>query len=240
MDDFTPITAAIVLAGGLGTRLRSVVSDVPKPMSPINWRPFLEYQLDYWIAQGIREFVLSVGYRNEIIRGHFGECYRGAEIRYAVEDEPMGTGGGLLLAASKLAAHQSFLVLNGDTFFEVQLESLKKFHFQHHAMWTFSLFRTDDTTRYMGLGIAENGEVASIRARVCEGVNVLANGGVYLVDRRALAACGVPAGQRASLEDDILVELLGKKGGLFGCECKGRFIDIGVPTDYFRAAEILN
>lgn len=239
LDDSTPITAAVVLAGGLGTRLRSVVSDVPKPMAPINGKPFLEYQLDYWIAQGVNHFVLSVGYLSEIIHGHFGESYQGVKIQYAIESEPMGTGGGLLLAASKLEAHRSFLVLNGDTFFEVQLEKLKNFHRQHHSMWTFSLFRTDETTRYMGMKISESGEVNSLRAGQKETTNVLANGGVYLVDRRALEVCEKSVGQKASLENDILVDLLEKKAGLFGYECNGRFIDIGVPEDYFRAAELL-
>lgn len=240
LDDSTPITAAVVLAGGLGTRLRSVVSDVPKPMAPINGKPFLEYQLDYWIAQGVNHFVLSVGYRNEVIYGHFAESYRGVKIQYAIESEPMGTGGGLLLAASKLEAHKSFLVLNGDTFFEVQLEKLRGFHRQHHSMWTFSLFRTNETKRYMGMNISERGEVVSLQAGQDKSTNVLANGGVYLVDQRVLEICEKSAGQKASLEDDILLDLLGKKVGLYGYECDGRFIDIGVPTDYFRAAEILN
>ena len=90
-------TTAIVLAGGLGTRLKSVVSELPKPMAPIQGRPFLEYLLDYWIAQGICHFILSVGYRHEVITAHFGIHYRGAQIDYAIEATPLGTGGGCCL-----------------------------------------------------------------------------------------------------------------------------------------------
>jgi hypothetical protein len=95
-----PITSAIVLAGGLGTRLRSAVPDLPKPMAPIAGRPFLAHQLDQWIAHGIRDFVLAVGYRHEAISDYFGAHYRGASIRYSVEATPLGTGGALLCTAA--------------------------------------------------------------------------------------------------------------------------------------------
>ena len=116
------VNSAIILAGGLGTRLRGVVQDLPKAMAPIKDRPFLEYQLDYWIGQGIRHFILSVGYRREVIMKHFGDKYRDVSIEYAVEETPMGTGGGLLLAVEKMKKRAPFLLLNGDTFFEVSLK----------------------------------------------------------------------------------------------------------------------
>src|SRR5205085_7892557 len=103
----------VVLAGGLGTRLRSAVPDVPKPMAPIAGRPFLEYQLDYWIGKGIDRFVLSVGYRHELIIDHFKARYRGAHIAYAIESSPLGTGGGLLRAVNEARLDSPFLVLNG-------------------------------------------------------------------------------------------------------------------------------
>ena len=104
------MTTAVILAGGLGTRLRSAVPDLPKPMAPVAGRPFLEHLLDYWIAQGINRFVLSVGYRHESIVDHFGVAYKSAELLYAIEETPLGTGGALLLAAGKVAAGESFLV----------------------------------------------------------------------------------------------------------------------------------
>src|SRR5215471_11172514 len=102
------MTLAVILAGGLGTRLRGTVPDVPKPMAPIRGRPFLEYQLDYWIGKGINRFVLSVGYRHEVIIDHFGASYRGAELSYAIEHTPLGTGGALLLAVEESAITTPF------------------------------------------------------------------------------------------------------------------------------------
>src|SRR5690349_1824955 len=142
--------SAVILAGGLGTRLRSAVPDLPKPMAPINGRPFLEYQLDYWIAQGIKRFVLSVGYRHEAITKHFGFRYKGVELEYAVEERPLGTGGGFLLAAEKVGRREPFLLLNGDTYFGVNLNILNACALEHDADWCMSLFRTSAKGRYMG------------------------------------------------------------------------------------------
>ena len=118
------MTSAIILAGGLGTRLRGVVPDLPKPMAPIGGRPFLEYQLDYWINQGVSQFVLSVGYLHGAIVDHFGDRYKGAKLDYVIEKTPLGTGGGFLLAAEKLGKNDPFLLLNGDTYFAVDLKKL--------------------------------------------------------------------------------------------------------------------
>jgi D-glycero-alpha-D-manno-heptose 1-phosphate guanylyltransferase len=104
------VTTAIILAGGFGTRLKKVVQDLPKPMALIRGRPFLEYQMDFWISQGVTKFILSVGYLNHIIIDHFGDNYHTVSIDYFVEDELLGTGGALLLAAHDLK--ETFLVLN--------------------------------------------------------------------------------------------------------------------------------
>src|SRR5207237_2019404 len=101
---------AVVLAGGLGTRLRAAVSDVPKPMAPVGGRPFLERLLDYWIGQGVRRAVLAVGYLHDMIRGHFGDEYRGCAIAYSIEEQPLGTGGALVQSLP-LVHGERFLVL---------------------------------------------------------------------------------------------------------------------------------
>lgn len=233
------VTSAIILAGGLGTRLRSAVPDLPKPMAAINGRPFLEHQIDYWIGQGIMEFTISVGHLRESIQNHFGQDYRGAALRYAIENEPLGTGGGLLLAAAGVPQDRPVLVLNGDTFFEVVLADLIRFHHQHRADWTISLFRTNESDRYMGLRVSKDGRIESLRSGAAANPDLLANGGVYLVEPSVLADSGFAAGSKASLEDDILAVLLAKNARLHGLECAGRFIDIGIPKDYFRAADIL-
>ncbi len=234
------VGSAVILAGGLGTRLRSAVPDLPKPMAPIKGRPFLEHQIDYWMTQGVGEFVLSVGYRSEVIIRHFGSSYRGSSIRYAIEEHPLGTGGGLFLAAAQLTGERPFLVLNGDTFFDVRLSDLARFHAAQGSAWTFSLFRSDDTNRYMGMDVASSGRIMTLRSRHPSAVERLANGGVYLVEPAALAASGFAPGTRFSLEDDLLSSMLSAGTMMYGLCCDGRFIDIGIPEDYFRAGELLS
>jgi len=226
----------IILAGGFGTRLKKVVPDLPKPMALIRERPFLEYQMDFWISQGVTKFILSVGYLNHIIIDHFGDSYHTASIDYFVEDEPLGTGGALLLAAQDLK--ETFLVLNGDTFFEVNLNDLCLFHNKHNAEWTMSLFRSKDLDRYMGVDLEDTGEIFSFQSGGNE-LTLLANGGVYLVNPSALKRLNYKPYTKSSLENDLLPKFISLGGGLYGLESSGKFIDIGVPEDYYRAQKIL-
>jgi D-glycero-alpha-D-manno-heptose 1-phosphate guanylyltransferase len=234
----TQVSSAIILAGGLGTRLRGVVQDLPKAMAPIKDRPFLEHQLDYWIGQGIRHFIISVGYRREVIIKHFGDKYREARIEYAVEESPLGTGGGLLLAIGRLDKRGPFLLLNGDSFFEVSLKELVEFHLQRRSDWTFSLFKTEDHKRYLGMKVDADGRVLSLRSDPGQ-AEQFANGGVYLVNPELLEALAQKPAAKLSLEDDILPGLFAGGTKFYGLVCDGRFIDIGLPEDYFRSADIL-
>jgi D-glycero-alpha-D-manno-heptose 1-phosphate guanylyltransferase len=234
-----PVTTAIVLAGGLGTRLRSEVPDLPKPMAPVAGRPFLGYQLDYWLAQGVTRFVLSVGYRHEAIVGHFGDRYRGVPVEYAVETTPLGTGGGLLLASARLGdAAEPFLLLNGDTYFEVDLKAMAEFHAQRRSDWTFALFRCAQSGRYMGMGVDEQGRITALQSGSAQ-PGRMANGGVYLVQPEVLRGLRWSAGSRVSLEDELLPAVFESGRRLHGVESTGAFIDIGVPEDYRRAPSLL-
>lgn len=232
------MTSAVILAGGLGTRLRSAVPDLPKPMAPIGARPFLEYQLDYWIKQGISHFVLSVCYRHEAIVGHFGNSYKGADLEYVIEDTPLGTGGGLLLAAEKVSESEPFLLLNGDTYFAVDLKALIELALANDADWCFSLFRTHEEGRYMGMDISPQGQITSLKSGTGQ-PGRLVNGGVYLVNPRALIRERFPPGDKVSLEDDIFPTAMALGQRLMGMEFPGMFIDIGVPEDYHRAPALL-
>lgn len=229
------MVTAIILAGGLGTRLRSVVPDLPKPMAPISGRPFLEHQLDYWIKQGVSNFVLSIGYRHEVIVDHFGNRYKDAELDYVIEKTPLGTGGGLLLAAEKVNRNEPFLLLNGDTYFAVDLKTLIKFSLANDADLCFSLFRTSEEGRYMGMDISSLGQIVSVKSSTGR----LANGGVYWVGSRAVLPEIFSPGNKVSLEDDIFPAVLVSGQRLFGIEFSGTFIDIGVPDDYHRAPSLL-
>lgn len=229
------MTTAIILAGGLGTRLRSAVPDLPKPMAPVAGRPFLEHQLDFWIAQGVRHFILSVGYRHEAISGHFGGRYRRATIDYVVETTPRGTGGALLLAAAQLPDDRPALLLNGDTYFDVRLEALAARAAKLDAHWCFALFRNTDPARYMGVGVARDGRITALRAPAAP----LANGGVYWFRPASLRGLALDAAQPLSLENDLFPRLLEQGQRFAGLELAGAFIDIGVPADYHRATTVL-
>jgi len=192
--------------------------------------------MDHWIAQGVEQFVVSVGYKKEVIMDHFGSRYRSAKLKYAVEQEPLGTGGGLLLAAQGLS--DLVLVLNGDTFFEVDLSKLVKFHNAHSADWTFSLFRTSEVERYMGIKVTSGGEIDSLRSG-SEGEGRLANGGVYLVNPFLFGNKVFAPNSKLSLENDVLPAIKNQGYKLFGLEFSGVFIDIGLPEDYYRAEATL-
>jgi D-glycero-alpha-D-manno-heptose 1-phosphate guanylyltransferase len=231
------VTTAIILAGGLGTRLRSEVPDLPKPMAPVAGRPFLEHQLGYWIAQGIRHFVLSVGYRHEAVTGHFGSRFDGASIEYVIEETPLGTGGALLLAAQRAGLDQPFLAMNGDTYFAARLESMKQFAQTHGADWCFALFRADEPGRYMGMEVTPEGKITALKTDMAQ-PGRLANGGVYWIQPRALEKQHGLTG-KFSLEDEYLPAALAAGQKLYGIHFDATFIDIGVPADYRRAQQLL-
>ncbi len=230
---------AIVLAGGLGRRLRSVVPELPKPMAPVNGRPFLEYLFDYWIDQDIRRLILSVGYRRDVIQAHFGESYRGTPISYAVEDTPLGTGGALLRAMTALTGQGPFIAINGDTYFEVDLADLERFHVGCGADMTLALRKVEDCNRYTYLELDERGRIAAFHARGGMAGAGLINGGVYLATKKAFEDFVEVPGREISLEDDVFPHMLSGGGHVCGYLCHGRFIDIGVPDDYRRAASLL-
>lgn len=230
---------AIILAGGKGTRLQSVISDVPKPMAPVNGRPFLKYLMDYWIRQGVRRFILSIGYRGEVIRSYFGNRYESAEIDYAVEEHPLGTGGGLLLALREVTSPGPFLILNGDTFFEVDLDSLQEFHRKKKSELTFSFLKVPVNSRYSGVQIGKECNILAFEDRKPASSNLLVNGGVYLAEKSALEKQNWVPGDKLSLEDEMFPVLLSAGRRLYGFISDGRFIDIGIPEDYHAAAALL-
>jgi D-glycero-alpha-D-manno-heptose 1-phosphate guanylyltransferase len=229
------MTEVVVLAGGLGTRLRSEVPDLPKPMAPVAGRPFLEILLERWVSLGATHFVLSVGYRHEAIQSHFGRRFRGAEIDYAVETSALGTGGGLLLAAQKLRGREPYVVANGDTYLEVELRALADFHAACGADVTVALVRQSDTGRYAGVATDPGGRIRAFGTAEASQIN----GGVYLFSTGTLEKAGFAAGQRMSLETDLLPRLLAMDARVCGFRCDGRFIDIGIPEDFRRASDFL-
>lgn len=230
---------AIILAGGLGSRLKATVPDVPKPMAPINGRPFLEYLLDYWASQGVDRFVLSVGYKREIIEDHFAARYKGIEVDYAVEDRPRGTGGGLLLALRHLRQSGTFLILNGDTFFEVDLAPMHRYHQDKQAEVTIALREVEANSRYASVEVDSDGLITAFNNCARTSGRALINGGVYLAEKSAFAGMLPESDGPVSIEKQLYPRMLAADRRVYGFQSSGRFIDIGIPEDYRRAATVL-
>ena len=229
---------AIILSGGIGTRLYNLVTDVPKPLAPINNRPFLEYLLDYWIERDVTHFILSVGYMHEKIIEHLGNSYRDIEIDFVIEEEPLDTGGGFLLASKKILNDKPFLLINGDTFFAINLEKLLDKYYENNADWVFSLFSSNDLERYMGIKISERGKIINFYSSKKNSLK-LVNGGVYLVNPKSLLKCEFSIGSKVSLENEYFPKILDMEQRLYGVVFNNTFIDIGAPDDYKRASKIL-
>lgn len=221
---------AIVLAGGLGTRLASVTSDIPKPMAPIGSRPFLEYLLDYLIEQGAEQAVLAVSYKWEVIRKHFGDTYRGLSLNYSVEEQPLGTGGAILQALEFLTDDE-VVVLNGDTLFHVDLKGLANIHRNGGARLSIALKQVTDSGRFGRVEVSADGVISSFLEKSTGGPGWI-NGGVYMLHRELFADCRMPV--RFSFEQDLVEPNIDRiQPRAFQSEAY--FIDMGIPEDYARA-----
>lgn len=224
------ITEAIILAGGLGTRLRSAVPDLPKCMAPVAGRPFLTFVIDYFYRQGIERFIVSVGYKHELIEEYLQKEYQHIDYVCVVEDEPLGTGGAIVKAAS-IAKTENVVVLNGDTFFKIDLSELSSFHSHHDAECTICLKQMKNTDRYGVVETNSNGRIVSFREKKFYETSVI-NGGVYAVNVAMLLGEGLP--EKFSFEKDYFEKFYGSKR-IFGLIQEGYFIDIGIPEDYEKA-----
>ncbi len=226
---------AIILAGGFGTRLQDVVKDLPKPMAPVNGRPFLTYILDYLIDFHYTRVILSVGYLHEKIEDYFGNRYKSLEIDYAVETEPLGTGGGILFAISKCVT-ENVLVINGDTMFKVDLDAFEHFHKGKGSLLSIVLREVDDVSRYGSVVIGDNNLIVLFSEKESSEGSGLINGGVYLINRKLFDK--YPQPKKFSFEKDLMTQYYTKEL-FFGMPSSGYFIDIGIPKDYVRAQQEL-
>jgi D-glycero-alpha-D-manno-heptose 1-phosphate guanylyltransferase len=215
------ITPVIILAGGFGTRLSAVVKNVPKPMAPVKGKPFLHYIFQKLQQQNIRQVILSVGYLKEVIQDFFQDNYLGISVLYSVENEPLGTGGGIKNACA-LIADDAF-VLNGDTYFDIELSRLDKSADIAVALKPMSHF-----DRYGTVELNDNQQIISFSEKqFCE--YGLINGGVYYLKKKIFNQIDTP--QKFSFEKDILekhIKDLNIKGNVFD----NYFMDIGIPEDY--------
>lgn len=227
----------VILAGGLGTRLRSVVADVPKPLARVNGRPFLEYLIAQVRDAGCTDVILSVGYKAEAVESHFADGRdHGVRIRYVREAAPLGTAGALA-EAEPLIASDPFLVMNGDSYCSVNLEAMLERHRSGSHVATLAAVRVEDRSRYGSLTIGADGAVVGFNEKGQEQGPGLINGGVYFLARHSIFR-RIPQQRPCSLEYDVFPTLLGTE--LSGFTSNGFFIDIGTPEEWQRAQGLLS
>ena len=220
----------IILAGGFGTRLQSVVKDVPKCMAEVSGKPFLKYLFDYLDQQGFDHVILSLGYKSQYVIDWLASQNQKFKISYVVETEPLGTGGAIRLAIGKVNSNHAF-VINGDTFFDVDTDYLLQSHKDKRADITIALKPMADFDRYGSVEInAENRIIKFNEKQYC--TNGLINGGVYLINKNIFSQINLP--QKFSFEKDIM-ESQNDNISIFGYIQNCYFIDIGIPSDFEKA-----
>jgi D-glycero-alpha-D-manno-heptose 1-phosphate guanylyltransferase len=225
----------IILAGGLGTRLRSVINTLPKPMAPVAERPFLEYLLDYLICQEITDKILiSVGYEYQKITDYFGNKYKNCQLNYLIEDTPLGTGGAIQLALNEVQTEQA-LIVNGDTLFNISLSALIDLHNQKKSLITVALKPLTDFDRYNNVLLDDDQKVIGFESKKYQHKGYI-NGGIYCVDKKILSSFSLPS--KFSFEDDFL-KVYTDKISMYGFISDEYFIDIGIPQDYEKSQQEL-
>jgi NDP-sugar pyrophosphorylase family protein len=224
-------TDVIILAGGRGTRLSSVVSDRPKVLADVRGRPLLAYLLDSLEKKGFQRVILSIGYMAEMIIQTIGHRHGSLQIDYSVETEPLGTGGGLKLASIQ-AKSENVLVLNGDSFCGFDAPDLFAFHSAQHASGTIAVIDVADAGRYGRVLLAPDGQILEFLEKTAGGAGSI-NAGIYLLKTTLLAS--LPAGIPLSIERDLFPSLIGQ--AFYGFPVSGPFLDIGLPETYAQAAD---
>ena len=222
---------AIILAGGFGTRLQHIVSDVPKPMADINGSPFLVFLLWKLQTAGISHVILSTGYLHEKIENYFGNRFENLKITYSQETEPLGTGGAVQFALGK-AETDNLLVLNGDTLFDIDFAHFDNFYRTKKTMLALALRKEKDLCRYGTVKINENAKIVGFSEKNTSNGEGLINGGIYLLNKKLFDNQKLP--KTFSFEKEIL-EKQYLNDEFFGIVFDSYFIDIGVPEDYARA-----
>jgi len=227
---------AVILAGGFGTRLRSLVADRPKVMANIAGRPFMEWLILSLRQGGIHHILCSIGYLGQTIVDYFqdGRAW-GVSIDYALEQVPLGTGGALRHCLPMLG-EEPVLVLNGDSFCRVNVQSYLGWFGERERAGALVLARVSQPSRYGQVEISSQGEISRFREKPHQTESPLINAGVYLLSHRLLQS--IPPGKPVSLEREILPSWVGK--GLWGFPCYGEFVDLGTPEGFWETQELFS
>lgn len=220
---------AIILAGGLGTRLRSVVAEMPKCMAPVAGKPFISYVVDHLLQQGIQHFIFALGYKNEAFNEYLSS-QPNLNYSLSIEPEPLGTGGAIKLACNQ-AKEKTVLVMNGDTLFKIQVDKLVNFHDMCGAHCTLSLKPMQNVDRYGTVEMNKDYSIRNFKEKQFY-EQALINGGVYALHAAKFLQEELP--EKFSFEKDYL-EKYARQRRMFGVIQDEYFIDIGIPEDYARA-----
>jgi NDP-sugar pyrophosphorylase family protein len=224
-------TPAVLLVGGLGTRLQSVLPSTPKPLARVGNMPFLELLVLQLRSQGILRIVMCTGHLAGQIEQEFGDGKKwGVAIDYSQESQPLGTAGAVKLAEGYLKQAAAFLVMNGDSFLELDLRQFIQFHRKHGGLVSMAVRKVPDAARYGTVHMGANHRVVGFSEKTGATAPGIINGGVYVFNRAVLDQ--VPQGP-ASFEKDVFPRVL--EQGVYAQEQHGMFIDIGTPEDYARA-----
>ncbi len=229
---------ALILAGGLGTRLRPIVGNRPKSMAQIGGRPFLAYQLDLLRSQGFTEIILCTGYLSQAIEEYFGDGKDlGVHLTYSVEEKPLGTAGAIKNAAPLVDS--TFLVLNGDTYVQADLRNLVYFHQDRSALATIGLSQVGDPSRSGLVQAGPAGRVVRfIEKGTVQGDCNTISAGVYVFEPEILDF--IPSDRKVSLELEVFPHLVEMGAPLYGYMLSGPFVDIGTPEGYRRMQELVD
>lgn len=221
---------AIILAGGLGTRLRSAVPDLPKCMAPVAGKPFLFHLIGFLLEQGVERFIFSLGYMNEVIRESLLKNHPLLDYQLSIEEEPLGTGGAIRLALVKSSA-RNVLVVNGDTMFKINTNQLLAIHHAHNAACTLALKPMEKFDRYGVVEIDKDGHIHSFREKKYYESGLI-NGGVYALNVSWFLSLKLP--EKFSFEKDYLEQHY-QTEKMIGIIQDEYFVDIGIPSDLARA-----
>lgn len=219
----------IILAGGLGTRLQTVVNDRPKCMALVANQPFLKYILDFLKREKFDHVILSLGYKSNIVIDWINNVDYKFSIEYVLEKEPLGTGGAINYASEKIKSDY-FYILNGDTFFDVDTQKMENLHIENDSDISLALKPMTDFDRYGSVDIDIKGRIIGFKEKTFQKEGLI-NGGLYLINKSVLSK-NLP--NKFSFEKEILEDkFLSLK--IYGSIQDRYFIDIGIPTDYDKA-----
>lgn len=226
---------AIILAGGLGTRLRDAVPDLPKCMAPVDGRPFIYYVINYLKGQGIADFIFSLGHRSDAFTAYLSTLLSPNNYQLIVEKEPLGTGGAIQLAC-QFVKGKNVVVTNGDSIFKTDIKKQSAFHNSMNADCTLALKSMENIERYGVVELNSNSTIASFKEKQFYAKGFI-NGGIYILKKDIFELEGFP--EKFSFETDYLQKYYSQRR-IYGLVQDGYFIDIGIPEDYLKAQTELN